>query len=95
MVERSLSMREVRGSIPRASTIILFFLAGGEFIEQRLRQNLHRPGIEPGPPAWQASILPLNQRCLFLQETKCGQSGNRFENVKGEGNSKTFFLRSR
>ena len=27
-------------------------------------QNLHRPGIEPGPPAWQASILPLNQRCI-------------------------------
>jgi hypothetical protein len=26
---------------------------------------LHRPGIEPGPPAWQASILPLNQRCLI------------------------------
>ena len=26
-------------------------------------KNLHRPGIEPGPPAWQASILPLNQRC--------------------------------
>ncbi len=25
--------------------------------------TLHRPGIEPGPPAWQASILPLNQRC--------------------------------
>ena len=25
--------------------------------------SLHRPGIEPGPPAWQASILPLNQRC--------------------------------
>ena len=25
---------------------------------------MHRPGIEPGPPAWQASILPLNQRCL-------------------------------
>ena len=24
---------------------------------------MHRPGIEPGPPAWQASILPLNQRC--------------------------------
>ena len=24
---------------------------------------LHRPGIEPGPPAWQASILPLNHRC--------------------------------
>ena len=26
---------------------------------------MHRPGIEPGPPAWQASILPLNQRCLI------------------------------
>lgn len=25
--------------------------------------QLHRPGIEPGPPAWQASILPLNHRC--------------------------------
>ena len=28
-----------------------------------LKKGLHRPGIEPGPPAWQASILPLNQRC--------------------------------
>ena len=27
---------------------------------------LHRPGIEPGPPAWQASILPLNQRCFLI-----------------------------
>ena len=25
--------------------------------------KLHRSGIEPGPPAWQASILPLNHRC--------------------------------
>ena len=24
----------------------------------------HRPGIKPRPPAWQVSILPLNQRCL-------------------------------
>merc|ERR1712081_60701 len=29
-----------------------------------VEKKLHRPGIEPGPPAWQASILPLNQRCL-------------------------------
>ena len=28
---------------------------------------MHRPGIEPGPPAWQASILPLNHRCLCNQ----------------------------
>ena len=30
---------------------------------QKSKKTLHRPGIEPGPPAWQASILPLNQRC--------------------------------
>ena len=28
--------------------------------------GLHRPGIEPGPPAWQARILPLNHRCWGL-----------------------------
>ena len=27
------------------------------------KNMLHRPGIEPGSPAWQASILPLNHRC--------------------------------
>ena len=31
---------------------------------KRAKFVLHRPGIEPGPPAWQASILPLNQRCF-------------------------------
>ena len=30
-----------------------------------LEKRLHRPGIKPGPPAWQASILPLNQRCIY------------------------------
>ena len=25
---------------------------------------MHRPGIEPGSIAWQATILPLNHRCL-------------------------------
>ena len=30
------------------------------------KKGLHRPGIEPGPPAWQASILPLNQRCFLM-----------------------------
>ncbi len=28
------------------------------------RAKMHRPGIEPGPPTWQASILPLNHRCF-------------------------------
>ena len=37
-------------------------------------KTLHRAGIEPGPPAWQASILPLNHRCyeygsLFRRHT--------------------------
>ena len=29
----------------------------------RGEKNVHRPGIEPGSPAWQASILPLDHRC--------------------------------
>ena len=28
------------------------------------KKHLHWPGIEPGPPAWQARILPLNHQCL-------------------------------
>ena len=28
-------------------------------------KRMHRPGIEPGSPAWQASILPLDHRCLY------------------------------
>ena len=40
------------------------FISGN--LEKYLKYSLHRPGIEPGPPAWQASILPLNQRCLYL-----------------------------
>ena len=37
------------------------------FLKKKLNKEktLHRPGIEPGPPAWQASILPLNQRCGY------------------------------
>ena len=27
------------------------------------KTSLHWPGIEPGPPAWQARILPLNHQC--------------------------------
>ncbi len=35
-------------------------------LKKKIKKILHRPGIEPGPPAWQASILPLNHRCLYL-----------------------------
>ena len=59
MVERSLSMREVPGSIPGASRYFYTLF----YPSKILPKVLHRPGIEPGPPAWQASILPLNQRC--------------------------------
>ena len=34
------------------------------------KKHLHRPGIEPGPPAWQASILPLNHRCAPLHRAQ-------------------------
>ena len=34
---------------------------------KRSKKGLHRPGIEPGSPAWQASILPLDHRCLLIQ----------------------------
>ena len=33
------------------------------FVKSNMQNTMHRPGNEPGPPAWQASILPLNQRC--------------------------------
>ena len=35
------------------------------FVDAPDKRVLHRPGIEPGPPAWQASILPLNHRCFY------------------------------
>ena len=39
---------------------------GGEEEEEEEEKNvsLHWPGIEPGPPAWQARILPLNHQYL-------------------------------
>ena len=33
--------------------------------DQKKNIQLHWPGIEPGPPAWQARILPLNHQCLL------------------------------
>ena len=35
-----------------------------------MEKKVHWPGIEPGPPAWQARILPLNHQCL-LKEVYC------------------------
>ena len=41
-------------------------------MKEKKEKNVHRPGIEPGPPAWQASILPLNHRCLHIISVKAG-----------------------
>ena len=56
--------------LSRKKNVLLVFLAlvwrevkQMYWVEKVKNNVLHRPGIEPGPPAWQASILPLNQRC--------------------------------
>ena len=33
-------------------------------------QKVRRPGIEPGPPAWKADILPLNYRRFCINYLK-------------------------
>ena len=37
-------------------------------IQQNKHVVLHWPGIEPGSPAWQARILPLNHKCLPVHD---------------------------
>ena len=79
MVERSLSMREVPGSIPGASKTFYYLLTKLNVVRQKWKENsLHRPGIEPGPPAWQASILPLNQRCWHTLQSRQQSDGKNF-----------------
>jgi hypothetical protein len=34
---------------------------------KKSQKNLSRPGFEPGSTAWQAAILPLDQRDAFLE----------------------------
>ena len=42
---------------------------------------MHWPGIEPGPPAWQARILPLNHQCFryCLSRSRCTHSTERWK----------------
>ena len=111
MVERSLSMREVPGSIPGASNSFLGLVVASEpdclvsfkhfsIICQNqsiirngnwLKKKLQRPGIEPGPPAWQASILPLNQRCCAFHSVwdPCAFANGKLH--KGERAKKVTF----
>ena len=39
---------------------------------------MHWPGIEPGPPAWQARILPLNHQCLVIRVRDFFEIINKF-----------------
>jgi hypothetical protein len=34
------------------------------------QKEMHQPGIEPGAPAWQAEILPLNHWYLYVYMCK-------------------------
>ena len=44
---------------------------------------MQRPGIEPGPPAWQARILPLNQRCLArIPQIKYSEELNKLSSTE-------------
>jgi hypothetical protein len=43
---------------------MLIQLAAAFLLFDDKRKKMH--GIEPGPPAWQASILPLNHQCFYL-----------------------------
>jgi hypothetical protein len=34
-----------------------------------LKKGLRRPGIEPGSPEWESSMIPLHQRRIDYQPT--------------------------
>ncbi len=38
----------------------------GFVVRSKKQKNMHLPGIEPGSPAWKASIMPLDHKCFFL-----------------------------
>ena len=42
----------------------LHFMSFSLYCISLYQKEMHWPGIEPGPPAWQARILPLNHQCL-------------------------------
>ena len=49
----------------------------GLHVEKMLTEEaLHWPGIEPGPPAWQARILPLNHQCMCIASLGCHLRSN-------------------
>ena len=47
-----------------AHPFLLHFMPFSWYFIFLCQKEMHWPGIEPGPPAWQARILPLNHQCL-------------------------------
>ena len=47
-----------------AHPFLLHFMSFSLYCISLYQKEMHWPGIEPGPPAWQARILPLNHQCL-------------------------------
>ena len=43
----------------------------GSVSKKKNRKDMHQPGIEPGAPAWQASILPLNHWYFLETSNYC------------------------
>lgn len=39
------------------------FLSSASQVGDIAKDHVHLPGLEPGPQAWEAYILPLNYRC--------------------------------
>src|SRR4029434_10168864 len=70
-----------RDSIPRrgdSACPFIFLLPWVESKKGQEESQLHWPGIEPGPPAWQARILPLNPQCAPHTE----KNGRKRETTK-------------
>lgn len=50
----------------QSSDCLLYVCPLSWSITEGEKSVLHWPGIEPGPPAWQARILPLNHQCIAV-----------------------------
>ena len=72
-----------------SNNVSVFLLPVKEFWKMK---KMHRPGIEPGPPAWQASILPLNQRCWHVHQ---GSFNSLLISIKSNLWEKKVLFRSR
>src|SRR4029434_2454006 len=70
--------RETGGQFPDGETFI-FLLPWVESKKGQEESQLHWPGIEPGPPAWQARILPLNHQCAPHTEKEWPKTRNHQE----------------